>query len=870
MVPAHAQTSGSHSSEPAPQGSTVGGPASPPTSPEPTSNAASPPSANGVGDIIVTAQKREQRLNSVGMAIQAATATALTTRGIVDAKDLVKIIPGFTATQTAFATPVYTLRGIGLYDAGYMASPSVAIYVDQIPRNYPVMSGGVGLDLERVEVLKGPQGTLFGQSATGGAINYIAAKPTDHFEAGLDGSYERFGKADLSGFVSGPITDNLKARLAVRSVTGGAWQYRQSDPSQKNGKTDTFNARLLVDWQPTDRLKISVGITGMRDKSDNQAAQLISNKLNISGTPAQIAAAGGTPSSENPYAVINPTLFGQLTTSGSPNYDPGFVAHQNLVLGRLNPTVIDAATIAAQNGARLYLGQSSPSGIRAAEWAAGWSNASNNSYYQGTLRADFDVSDEITLSSISAFAKQKISRFFSEDATLARALADHSFGHVTTFNEEVHLAGNSDRLHWIVGTTYDHASDSDNTYYNLPDDSLSDPVGIGPFPNSFAHIDEKTNNYAIFGNAEYKVNSALSFQGGIRYTWNNLSSNNCGSDSDEFGNPTPAGMDLLNQAFDILGGGTSGLGPIIGPGQCIVLDGTTRGIGLGNPLITPLHQTLDERNLSWRGGVTYKFDHGTLLYATVSQGYKGGIFGGIAASTAVQYRPAKQEKVIAYEFGVKTPLFDRKVQVNTGFFYYDYSDKQVRARVNDPIFGLLEKLLNVPKSYIWGVEAEVQAQPFRGLSINASGTYLKSKVTSDFAFVNGQNVYNQEGYTGNFKGSQLPFTPKLSGVFDAQYSWNLSERLVPFLGGSVLYHGKNYATFHTPVLLANDYVLPAYTTVDVHLGIGSADGEWSANLFGRNIFNKRYLTTIFAGTDTTFRYTGLPATYGVAVRFRFK
>ncbi len=144
--------------------------------------------AADANEIIVTANKREQSINDVGLTIQAATAEALDNRGINSVADLGKLVAGFTATQSTFATPVYTLRGIGLYDATVGASPAVAIYTDQISRNFPMMSDALELDIERVEVLKGPQGTLFGQSSTGGAINYIVGKPTSTLKAGFDAS----------------------------------------------------------------------------------------------------------------------------------------------------------------------------------------------------------------------------------------------------------------------------------------------------------------------------------------------------------------------------------------------------------------------------------------------------------------------------------------------------------------------------------------------------------------------------------------------------------------------------------------------------------------------------------------------------------
>mgnify|MGYP001245372823 CR=1 FL=1 len=133
---------------------------------------------NGGTVIIVTAQKRAEILAEVPMSITAITGEALVTAGVSEAADLVKVVPGFNYQQGAFGTPILSIRGIGYADNSASAGPAVTAYVDQVALPYSSMTRGAVLDLERVEVLKGPQGTLFGMNSTGGAINFIAARPT--------------------------------------------------------------------------------------------------------------------------------------------------------------------------------------------------------------------------------------------------------------------------------------------------------------------------------------------------------------------------------------------------------------------------------------------------------------------------------------------------------------------------------------------------------------------------------------------------------------------------------------------------------------------------------------------------------------------
>ena len=139
---------------------------------------------------------------------------------------------------------------------------------------FPVLASHSAYDLERVEVLKGPQGILFGQNSTGGAINFISAKPTEDFEAGGNVSYGRFNKMEFNGYVSGSLTDNINARLSVTGLNSDEWQ-KSSTRNDENGAQEYFAGRLVMTYEPSDTSKYLLNFNTWTDKSDPQAQQLI-------------------------------------------------------------------------------------------------------------------------------------------------------------------------------------------------------------------------------------------------------------------------------------------------------------------------------------------------------------------------------------------------------------------------------------------------------------------------------------------------------------------------------------------------------------------------------------------------------------------
>jgi outer membrane receptor protein involved in Fe transport len=818
-------------------------------------------SGSGIEEVIVTAQKREQSLNDVGLTIQAASGQALADRGIQSPSDLTKLVPGFSYTESIWSTPVYTLRGIGLYDATFGAVPAVAIYSDQVPRNTPVASLALDLDVARVEVLKGPQGTLFGQSSTGGAINYVTAKPGEEFEAGFRGTYGRFGRFEGEGFVSGPVSDTLGARLAIRTVQGGDWQ-KSSSRGEENGEADKTSGRLTLVWNPSDAFRAETSFTYAKDQSDPQAPQYLKSVFNTY-TAAGLAAANANPATANPFGVVNEALYASLTTPTSPNYDSSFLGRQATLVARLN-----GADPVRADGARAVLGtRTTNSDARLADWTPGLLST-DNEYKQGTLRLDWNLTDEITLTSVTALATQDLDYGQDVDGTRAIAVDVPVFGSVDMFNQELRLAGKTDTLNWIIGASYDDVDTEQNNFYGLEDYSGNEPIPGLPIQITSNEFESTLESKGVFGNIEFQATDALSLTAGVRYTKNDQTASYCYNDPPRDPNQNTA---TVFSVFEWLFTGSGPAGPQpIGPGECFVLgdgfDGTTFGVATRSPV----ERDLDEDNWSYRLGANYKLEQGTLLYATVSQGYKAGVFSAIGASSTRQYAPAFEEKVVAYEAGFKAPLADRTVNLNAAAFYYDYKDKQVRGRIADPIYGLLEKMINVPKSYVYGAEADIVLQPTDGLTITAAATWLKAQVDGDFSQTPDNNaVYNAQGYTGNFDKADLPFTPEWSGNLDAVYEFPVSDGMVAFVGGTVVYMGSQNTTFENSTLSGSDFEIESYTTLDLRAGVASTDDTWRATVWGRNVTDEFYTTSVTTYLDTLFRFTGRPATYGVTVDYRF-
>lgn len=742
------------------------------------------------GDIIVTAQKREERLNDVPVSITAASAAQLNNAGVTAPADLVKIVPGFTFQPSPYGTPVFTMRGIGFYDTAVAVAPAVSVYVDQVPLPYLAMTQGASLDVERVEALKGPQGTLFGQNSTGGAINYIAAKPTRDPAAGFDLTYGRFNQVDAQAFVSGPIASSLKGRLAIRHERRDGWQVSQTRPDDRLGNRNFTSGRLLLDWEPTDTLRFEFNANGWIDKSDTQAAQFV----------------------------------------------------------KYSPTVAPSAGGYTDLTAALQAAVPAPNRSRVADWDPNTSLRRDDNFYQFSLRGDLDISDAVTLTSISAY-----SRFKQRAPTDSDGVPQNNFlltinANIESISQELRLAGTTGPFRWMVGGNYGH----DTTEDNQRGDYIGSNSGVGPFRyTSFINRNhQKITNKAIFGSLDYELANTVTAQVSARYSDQRNRFNGCLFD---------VGDGLISSVFSFLSNLSRNFtAPTVAlaPGACA----TFGEVGYGTPFVpVPIvEKSLHEDNLSWRASLNWKPSQSSLLYANVTRGYKAGSFPTIPGLFPSQFEPVKQESVLAYEAGFKLSLLDRKLQVTGAGFYYKYDDKQILGYVTTA-FGNLPSLVQVPRSSVRGAELSVNWRPVDGLTLNGGATYVDSKVDNSYI------ANDPYAAAVDIKGESFPNTPKWQLNGDLDYRFALTSSLDLSLGGNVRYRSKSNAAFGQ----APEFVLPAYAVVDLRIGLESPDRKWKAQLWGRNVTNKFYVTTVTHVVDTVARISGMPATYGVTLSYRY-
>ena len=777
-------------------------------------------------ETVVTAQKRSQNINDVGISINAFTGEQLQEFGVTTAEDIAQFTPGLTVNETAATgVPLYTIRGVGFQDYSTAATSTVGLYFDEVAMPYSVMTRGLIFDQERVEVLKGPQGDLFGANTTAGSINFISNKPTQEFEAGIRATYGNYEAYDIEGYVSGG-NDFVQGRLAATTEQSDEGWQESTTSNDKLGEKDASAVRGMVNIDINDDMSLLLIGHYVKDKSENRA------NTAYDGTIIGLGEFNNPYQPLNEYRLPNGSNFGETP--------PWYSTGDNEKAGWTNT-------------------YTSP--ITGKTWDI--RPKRDNELKGGSARLDWDVSG-MTFTAITGYNDFTREEANDWDGGFYNDSSNINTTDLWVFSQEFRLSGEIDNVTWLTGLYYTKDDMKEDYHYFMSDSVFglgAIPWGVDQFaPTPILELDtsykQRTESASIYAHAEWQFTDKWRLTLGGRYTHEERKWQGC-----TFVAEDGSLANFLNAQF----------GATLGAGDCGTIDDDPNSPTyifnlLGTPDVNDAFHvysdTIDTKRAMGKIGLDYMLDNDIMFYGSISQGFKSGGFNGANSNTTQQLEPYKEEVLTAYEIGSKATLLDGSMQLNTAAFYYDYKDKQEQdAAVT--FVGNISGLTNIPESEIYGAEVDLQWLPMAGLTLNAVAAYLHTEITRWHAVDTELSVWPDTVYF-DASGEDLPQAPEWSYMALAKYEWPLGDNLVLDVGGDVVY------TDSTTGSIRPEDGTDSYTLFNARVGIGAADGRWRAFLWGKNVTDEDYYPSAYTGGNGPYvRVQGMPRTYGVTLSYAF-
>ena len=791
-----------------------------------TSSTATP--SGGLEEIVVSAQRRTENLQSTPIAITAISGKTLEARNLDNITDVGAYVPntviaplgaGWGATMAAF------IRGVGLGDNILSFEPGVPIYMDDVYMGRPQGSMFDLLDLERVEVLRGPQGTLFGKNAEGGTVRLISVKPQGDNTGSASLTYGKYNRVEARAMADVAIVDNVvNARFSFSSKKADGY-FKDFDYVCANGagSLGTMQGSIAPGSNCVTNLLGSENV-----QSGRAAFRFLINPQATFDLVGDITVQNESGPADK-YTVIDGTnVLNALWSLGYGNLGNA-TAGPAAYIGK--PIAYDARFITnnmysnySNYGTDPVSGRNVPNINNLNHWG-----------FAGTLEWMF--SDQLTLKSVTAF--REFSNQFGRDSDGSPLAQNSTYddSRHQQFTEEVTFTGKAGPLDWAAGGFYYRAHDTNRGYDVLyPCALVANIVPEVCIHEQDSYVSQITKNWALFVHGIWHITDPLSLIAGVRYT------------SDE----KDATITLTN--FDPT---VSNAGDVLGQ-------------------YVPLSTTHTDFDVS----LNYQFTQDLMSYIRYSTGFKGGGFSPRPAD-AVQTEPFKPEYLKTLEVGAKSEFMQRRMRLNGDIFWSKYTDQQTFAQQCDPGTGgpgqpacinwFREE--NAGDARLWGVEAELQAEPTDALHIDASLGYINYLLQS-----NGGNELLFTGNQCNGETCYSPRTPKFTGTLGVQYSFSLpGGKLTPRLDEayqSKIYFVTNNGCFTTtgPAGCGSG-AQGSYGLLNGRLTWEPNGSKWDFALWGRNLTGKQY----FSGKLSLISFFGReqgnvapPLEWGITFRRNFQ
>ncbi len=891
---------------------------SPPAATAPTKNAPAPTdtnaanqSAGGIQEVIVTAEKRSQSLQTVPVAVSAFTSQTRDLIGINSTKDLTNYTPGLTYSASLDRI---TLRGIGRFTNNLGSDPGIANYGDGVYTTFAVASGEDPLFVDRVEVLRGPQGTLYGRNSIGGAINVISKQPLETFQGELRASYANYNHYAVLGYITGPLSFMDVGPLHDWAYRISAEKEEQTDGWFKNisGKRDEGN--VLNQFFGEIQLKGKVGehldlwAKFNRTGYDNAAQPSLvhagySNAtpdpaLFPSGSLAPSAAFAYTPGAANPVffgpAIFNPALNGNHRTFNTNTQFGDTVSHNNN---------FDFQAVYHLPGVDVkYLG--------------GWEkyhydqvydyDGTNVLSYQVPLQkiptaANFGLGSTCAASQFG-FTLGLPGTAPCQAATIYPNVLGYYAEHKEFYSHEVDFASTGNGpIQWLAGLYYYQEQYSQPGYLAEPDQKqvgspaqtlLGTPAA--PNPNRYlfyTNIFGRNSSTAGFGQVDWKFAPTWKLTAGVRYSSDDKhlveqQREICYGLPACLGGNSLANLGTLAPAIDI----TTVADPSPAGTPGVIAGSFTRG-SLTNGGIA--QRALKDNFSATTGtlGLEWQPDRQTLAYAKYSRGFKAGGFSPGPTGTMQTLPETGSEHVDAFEIGLKE-TWNRTLQTNISAFYYDYKGAQIPVTVVPQIGQAVvstTQFINLNDVHDTGFEIETIWSPIPHLNVLFNYSYLNAEIQKGCCIVDGNDPSGLQpgvkvgstsptidAITGkpvvgqNLSGQEIPGSPKNKVSLNVNYT--LQNVFGGDLVGSASYIWKD--TSFSSIFNRSYNTIPTQQQVDARLTWTDPTNRYSVVLYGQNLFDDEIIESEGGSRQSTGTivngYTlAPPRTYGIQLEYRF-
>jgi iron complex outermembrane receptor protein len=739
---------------------------------------AAQPQSDALEEIVVTAQRREESVLQVSDSVQAFTGAALTQQGITNLVNLQYVTPGYLPAESSGYTQIF-IRGVG-NSIFVGADPSVATYIDDVPRIWGSMVNNL-VDVERVEILKGAQGGLYGRNATGGVVNIVTLQPdTNAFAANGLFDYGDYNTFRGAGYLNLPLAPNVAFSMSVerdshspyiRNISINPTPYSASmftGTSFVPGLTPTILAGILNSGVDPSRGYNDASFTG----SDAKLLIKFSDtfKLTIAGDDSIKTDSDGGAIYQTEPLVTQGAVAGTINafTGFNVNLPPGFIPGSD---GKFTtsmglPTIVNLVD----------------NGISAtAVWNA----------------------PGVDVTSISAYRHQ-FTNFFTDLAASSvpsDSVSVRNFKHML-YQELRAVSTDSGPFHFLGGATFLHNDFTGNTQAFVLQPLYTVPL---------THVNTYVKDESVYAQVGYDFTQKLNLTVSGRYIHE------------------------------------------------------TNETGFEQPLVSN-SSTAESKGLP-SATLSYSLDHGT-AYARFARGFKAGGVNPVAAPTAFP-EPNEgsvfgPEQVDTYEVGYRQALLDGRAQFTTAAFYNNYKDLQVSAHAQPQYAStIILAIVNAKSARTWGFEETFNMRVAPPLTVGINAGYLNAQYT-DFQIQNNPVLSNFD-----LNGTVMTNSPRWQIGMTAALDQPLTGELN--LIGNLLesyISAVNFGPAGAPYLPPPDGW--AYWLCNARIGIGAANGRWSAQFFANNVFNRSYITygESGAGTGNVLAW-GNPRIMGGEVTFKF-